>query len=310
MIPRIAARLLQFIPTFFMIGVVVFVLVRLLPGDPASVLAGARATPENVARLSAQMGFDQPIYIQLLRFFERLLQGDLGLSVSRRVPVMRLVGQRLPVTLALVGMSATIAVLLAVPLAFVAAMRRNRAADLLLRGAFQIGLSAPVFYIGLLLLGFLGARLHWFPVGGMGDGFWDNLYHLILPSLALALSLSAILMRNLRSAIIGVLSAEYVDFARAKGLSPWRVMTGHVLRNALISTVVLLGLNIGVLLGNTVIVETVFAVPGLGAEMVDAIFARDYPVVQGLTLVLAVMVSLVFLVTDLIEAWLDPRATR
>ena len=304
---QIVSRLLQMIPTLVLIGVVVFVLVRLLPGDPATVLLGDRATPEALARINAQMGFDQPMVIQFGRFLGRLVQGDLGLSVSRRIPVTRLVAQRLPVTLALVALSTAIAVLLAVPLAFVAALRRNRAADLVLRGAFQVGLSAPAFYIGLLLLGFLGARLGWFPVGGMGEGFWDNLYHLILPSVTLALSLAAVLMRNLRSAVIGVLGAEYIDFARAKGLSPWRIMTGHVLRNAMISTVVLLGLNIGVLLGNTVIVETVFAVPGIGAQMVDAIFARDYPVVQGLTLILAVMVSLVFLVTDLVEAWLDPR---
>ena len=304
---RIVGRLLQIIPTFVLIGVVVFVLVRLLPGDPASALLGDRATPESLARIRAQMGLDQSMLVQFWLFLGRLAQGDLGLSVSRRVPVTQLVAQRLPVTLALVGLSTVIALGLAVPLAFVAAARRNRPVDLILRGGFQVGLSAPVFYTGLLLLGFLGARLHWFPVGGMGEGFWDNLYHLALPSVALALSLSAVLMRNLRSAVIGVLSAEYVDFARAKGLSPWRIMSGHVLRNALISTVVLLGLNIGVLLGNTVIVETVFAVPGIGAQMVDAIFARDYPVVQGLTLVLAVMVSLVFLATDLIEGWLDPR---
>jgi peptide/nickel transport system permease protein len=304
---RIGGRLLQIIPTFVLIGVVVFVLVRLLPGDPAAALLGNRATPENMARLNAQMGFDRPVIVQFGFFLERLVQGDLGMSVSRRLPVTRLIADRLPITLALVGMASVIAVVLAVPLAFLAALRRNRATDIGLRAVFQIGLSAPVFYIGLLLLGFLGLRLRWFPVGGMGDGFWDDAYHMILPAITLALSLAAILMRNLRSAVIGVLSAEYVDFARAKGLSPWRVLTGHVLRNALISTVVLLGLNVGVLLGNTVIVETVFAIPGIGSQMVDAIFARDYPVVQGLTLVLAVMVSLVFLATDLIESWLDPR---
>ena len=307
MLARIASRLLQLIPTLILIGVVVFVLVRLLPGDPAAALLGNRATPESLARINAQMGFDRPVLVQFWLFLGRLLHGDLGVSVSRRIPVTRLIGQRLPVTLALVGLSTVMAVLMAVPLAFVAALRRNRGTDIALRAIFQVGLSSPVFYIGLILLGFLGVRLRWFPVGGMGDNVWDDLYHLVLPALTLALSLSAILMRNLRNAVIGVLSAEYVDFARAKGLSPWRVMTGHVLRNALISTIVLLGLNVGVLLGNTVIVESVFAVPGIGAQMVDAIFARDYPVVQGLTLTLAVMVSLVFLATDLVESWLDPR---
>ncbi len=308
MLARILGRLLQAIPTLVLIGVVVFVLVRLLPGDPASALLGSRATPENMARLNAQMGFDQPIAVQFGLFLARLAHGDLGLSVTRRIPVTRVILDRLPVTLALVGLSSAIALALAVPLAFLAALRRNRAADVALRGAFQVGLSTPTFYLGLLLLGFLGAQLHWFPVGGSGEGFWDELYHLILPAVTLALSLAAILMRSLRSAVIGVLESEYVDFARAKGLSPWRVMTGHVLRNALISTVALLGLNVGVLLGNTVIVESVFAVPGIGALVVEATFGRDYPVVQGVTLVLAVMVSLVFIATDLLESWLDPRA--
>ena len=308
MLARIASRLLQIVPTLVLIGVVIFVLVRLLPGDPASALLGDRATPENLARLNAQMGFDQPIYVQFGLFLGRLAHGDLGISVSRRIPVTRVILDRLPVTLALVGLSSVIALLLAVPLAFLAALRRNRATDVALRGAFQVGLSTPTFYLGLLLLGFLGARLRWFPVGGSGEGFWDELYHLILPALTLALSLAAILMRSLRSAVIGVLDSEFVDFARAKGLSPWRVMSGHVLRNAMISTVALLGLNIGTLLGNTVIVESVFAVPGIGALVVEATFGRDYPVVQGVTLVLAVMVSLVFLATDLLESWLDPRA--
>ena len=308
MLARILSRLLQAIPTLVLIGVVVFVLVRLLPGDPASALLGSRATPENMARLNAQMGFDQPITVQFGLFLVRLAHGDLGLSITRRIPVTRVIMDRLPVTLALVGLSSVIALALAVPLAFLAALRRNRPTDVALRGVFQVGLSTPTFYLGLLLLGFLGARLGWFPVGGSGEGFWDELYHLFLPALTLALSLAAILMRSLRSSVIGVLDSEYVDFARAKGLSPWRVMTGHVLRNALISTVALLGLNIGVLLGNTVIVESVFAVPGIGALVVEATFGRDYPVVQGVTLVLAIMVSLVFIATDLLESWLDPRA--
>ncbi len=308
MFARVASRLLQIIPTLVLIGIVMFVLVRLLPGDPASALLGDRATPENLARINAQMGFDQPVYVQFGLYLGRLAHGDLGTSVTRRIPVTRVILDRLPVTLALVGLSSVIALALAVPLAFLAALRRNRPTDVALRGVFQVGLSTPTFYLGLLLLGFLGAQLRWFPVGGSGEGFWDGLYHLLLPALTLALSLAAILMRSLRSAVIGVLDSEYVDFARAKGLSPWRVMTGHVLRNAMISTVALLGLNISTLLGNTVIVESVFAVPGIGALVVEATFGRDYPVVQGVTLVLAVMVSLVFLATDLLESWLDPRA--
>jgi len=310
MLARLPGRLLQMIPTFFLIGVVVFVLIRLLPGDPAAALLGVHATPEALARINAQLGFDRPIWVQFLLFAQRLLHGDLGISVSQRIPVTEVIAQRLPVTLCLVILAALIALILALPLAFIAALRQNRAADIALRGIFQVGLSTPVFYIGLLMLGFLGARLHLFPVGGIGHGIWGGLYHLFLPALTLGVGLAAILMRSLRSTVIGVLTAEYVEFARAKGIAPWRVLTGHVLRNSLITTVALFGLNIGTLLGNTVIVENVFAVPGIGGLLVDAIFGRDYPVVQGITLVLAVMVSIVFLLTDIAESWLDPRLNK
>lgn len=307
MLARLPGRLLQMIPTFILIGVVVFVLIRLLPGNPAAALLGIHATPEALARINAQLGFNRPIWVQFLLFVGRLLHGDLGISVSERIPVTEVIARRLPVTLALVVMAAAFALILALPLAFVAALRQNRASDVALRSVFQVGLSTPVFYIGLLMLGFLGAQLHWFPVGGIGSGFWSGLYHLILPALTLGVGLAAILMRSLRSTVIGVLRAEYVEFARAKGIAPWRVLTGHVLRNSLITTLALFGLNIGTLLGNTVIVENVFAVPGIGGLLVEAIFGRDYPVVQGVTLVLAVMVSIVFLLTDIAESWLDPR---
>ena len=307
MLARLPGRLLQMIPTFILIGVVVFVLIRLLPGNPAAALLGIHATPAALARIDAQLGFNRPLWVQFLLFLGRLAHGDLGISVSERIPVTAVIAQRLPVTLALVVMAALMALVLALPLAFLAAVRQNRATDIALRGIFQVGLSTPIFYIGLLMLGFLGAQLHWFPVGGIGSGFWGVLYHLFLPALTLGVGLAAILMRSLRSTVIGVLRAEYVEFARAKGISPWRVMTGHVLRNSLITTLALFGLNIGTLLGNTVIVENVFAVPGIGGLLVDSIFGRDYPVVQGVTLVLAVMVSIVFLLTDIAESWLDPR---
>ena len=213
-------------------------------------------------------------------------------------------------TLFLTGMAALIAVLMAVPLAFLAALWPGGATDSAIRGAFQVGLSMPVFYVGLVLLTFFGAQLHWFPVGGYGESFADHLYHLFLPALTLALSLSAVLMRNLRAAVIEVLGAEYVDFARAKGLKSRVVLTRHVLRNALISTVTLFGLPIGTLFGGAVITETVFAIPGIGRLMIDSIYGRDYPVIQGLTLVLAVLVSLIFLATDLVQAALDPRTSR
>jgi peptide/nickel transport system permease protein len=201
-------------------------------------------------------------------------------------------------------------VLLAVPLALLGAIRRDSLLDSGIRTGFQIGLSMPVFYIGIVLLTVFAAKLHWFPVGGFGDSFGTDLYHLFLPALTLALSLSAVLMRNLRNSIIEVLNADYVDFARAKGLRSRLVLGRHVLRNALIPTVALFGLNIGTLIGGAVVTETVFAIPGIGRLMIDSIYGRDYPVIQGLTLALALLVSLVFLMTDLAQAALDPRIAR
>jgi peptide/nickel transport system permease protein len=303
----ILRRLLQLIPTLIFIFVVTFVIVRLLPGDPTSAILGDRATDADVERINRNLGLDRSIPVQFLVFVERILQGDLGSSINLKAPVLDLILQRMPVTLLLTGMAALIALALAVPLAFIAALKRDRPADNLIRGAFQVGLSTPVFYLGLVLLTIFAAHLRWFPVGGFGETFVEHLYHLFLPALTLALSLAAVLMRNLRAAILEVIGAEYVTFARSKGLSPRLVLTRHVLQNALISTVALFGLSIGTLLGGAVITETVFAIPGVGRLMIESIYGRDYPVIQGLTLVLAVFVSLVFLVTDIVQAALDPR---
>lgn len=298
------------LPTILAILVVTFVLVRLLPGDPASAILGDRARDADVARINHDLGLDRPIPVQFLHFVGNVATGDLGNSITLKQPVARLIGQRLPVTLLLTAMAGVISLALAVPLAFAAALRRGGVADGIIRAVFQVGLSTPVFYLGLLLLLGFGAGLRWFPVGGYGDTFADHLFHLFLPALTLALSLSAVLMRNLRSALIGVVDAEYVDFARAKGLSTGVILLRHVLRNALISTLTLFGLQIGSLLGGAVITETVFAIPGAGRLMIDSIYGRDYPVVQGLVIVLAAVVSLTFLLTDILQASLDPRIAR
>ncbi|MDB5536917.1 MAG: transporter permease [Devosia sp.] len=310
LVPYIFRRVLQLIPTFAFIIIVVFVLVRLLPGDPASAILGDRAIDANVDRINHELGLDQPVFVQFLVFVKSIATGNLGNSIVLKIPVADLIAQRMPVTLMLTVMAAVIALILALPLAFLAALQRDKLADNAIRGVFQVGLSMPVFYLGIILLTVFGAKLGWFPVGGYGEGFLDHVHHLILPALTLALSLAAILMRNLRAAIIGVVGAEYVDFARAKGLRPRLIMIRHVLRNALISTVTLFGLSIGTLLGGAVITETVFAIPGAGRLMIDSIYGRDYPVVQGMTLALAVCVSLTFLLTDIVQAWLDPRVAR
>lgn len=298
------------IPTVVFILIVTFVLVRLLPGDPASAMLGDRALDADVERINQSLGLDRPIPVQFVYFVERVFTGDLGNSITLKLPVMTLILQRLPVTLMLTAMAALIALLLSVPLAFLAALKREQMPDTVIRGAFQVGLSMPVFYVGIVLLTVFAAQLKLFPVGGYGDTFSEKLYHLFLPALTLAVSFAAVLMRNLRAAIIGVLNAEYVDFARAKGLRSRIILLRHVLRNALISTVTLFGLQVGTLLGGAVITETVFAVPGAGRLMIDSIYGRDYPVLQGLTIALAVLVSLTFLLTDIVQAWLDPRIAQ
>jgi peptide/nickel transport system permease protein len=295
------------IPTFFLVMIIIFLLVRLLPGDPAIAMAGDRASDADIQAIRERLGLTEPMLVQFWLFLTNTVQGDLGRSILMRTDVIDVIADRLPITVFLTVYSVALSLLIAGPLAFVAALNRGRWPDAVIRTVFQIGLSMPVFYIGLVLLTFLAAQLRLFPVGGYGDTFGDRLYHLFLPSITVALYTSAIIMRNLRSAIIEVLDAEYVQFARAKGLPPRLILGRHVLRNALISTVTLLGLSIGNLMSGTLVTETVFAVPGMGRLMLEAIFARDYPLIQGLTLTFAVLVSFVFLMTDLFQSRLDPR---
>jgi peptide/nickel transport system permease protein len=298
---------MQIAATALVVAVLVFSLMRMLPGDAALMLLGERASDEGIARLREQLGANQPVLAQFWGFLLHLVTLRFGESITLRVPVSSLIIERLPVTLLLTGMAAVLALLIAVPLAFWSAVRRGGWADMAIRIYAQVSVSMPVFYIGLVLLITLAAGLRWFPVGGIGGSFLQNLYYLFLPALTLAFSLSAILLRNLRQSLIEVLDAEYVGFATAKGLPRGLVLRRHVLRNAWVSTVTLLGLHIGSLVGGAVITESVFAIPGVGRLMIDSIFSRDYAVVQGLTVVLAVLVSVVFLVLDVVQAALDPR---
>lgn len=300
-------RILQMIPTLLVIMILVFGMVRLLPGDPAVAILGDRVTDQAVARVHKELGLDKPLPVQFWYFLERVARGDLGSSINLKVPVTQLIANRMPVTLFLTLYAGVLAAVLSVPAAVLSALRRGTWVDNLIRAIFQVGLSLPVFYLSLQLLGLFGARLHWFPVGGIGPTLQSDIYYLFLPALSLGFYLAAILMRNLRSSILEVVDADYVDFARAKGIRPRLVLLKHILRNALISTVTLFGLSVGQLMGGAVITETVFAIPGVGRLMVTAIFGRDYAVVQGLTLAFAVVIMLVFLLTDLAYSVLDPR---
>ncbi|SMP25095.1 ABC transporter permease [Shimia sagamensis] len=300
-------RLALMIPTFVLVMIIIFLLVRLLPGDPAIAIAGDKASDADLAAIREKLGLNDPLLVQFWLFFTNTLQGDLGRSIMMRTSVSDVIIDRLPTTGFLALFAVSLSLLIAGPLAFVAALNRGKWPDTVIRTVFQVGLSMPVFYIGLILLTFLAAKLRWFPVGGSGDGFWGQMHYLFLPAMTVALYTSAIIMRNLRAAIIEVLDAEYVQFARAKGLPNRLILGRHVLRNALISTITLLGLSIGNLMSGTLVTETVFAVPGLGRLMLEAIFARDYPLIQGLTLTFAILVSIVFLLTDLFQSLLDPR---
>jgi peptide/nickel transport system permease protein len=303
-------RLAQVAGTAFLVAVLVFFLMHLLPGDPALAMLGDRATPASLASLRHEMGYDRSLATQFAIYIDHLLTLDLGESVTMRVPVVSLIAARLPITLMLTLMAALFAIAIALPLAFLAALREGGTIDLFVRLFSQLGLSMPTFYVGLVLLIGLAAGLHWFPVGGIGNGPIDDIRYMILPALTLAIGLAAILMRNLRAGLIEALAAEYVSFATAKGLPRALVLGRHVLRNALVSTVTLLGLQIGSLVGGAVITESVFAIPGIGRLMIDSIFARDYAVVQGLTVVIAVFVSVVFMAVDAVQLLLDPRAAE
>jgi peptide/nickel transport system permease protein len=297
------------IPVLFGIVLVVFLMVRLIPGDPARIMLGTHATEEKLAELRAALGLDQPIWQQFALFLGNVVQGDLGTSLVYRRAVMEVIAERLPPTLFLVTYAAILSLLITVPLALVAALRQNRPADHAVRVGATLTLSMPSFWLGLNLLIIFAVRLRWFPVAGYGDDFLDRVWHLFLPALTITLALAPMLIRSLRSSLIDVLRAPYVEFARAKGIQENRVLRRHVLRNAMISTVTILALNVGWLLGGSVVIETVFTIPGLGQLMVNSIYARDYPVVQGVTLVFGFIVIMITLLTDVVYSILDPRVS-
>ncbi|MDQ2653647.1 MAG: ABC transporter permease [Chloroflexota bacterium] len=302
-------RFVQLIPVLLGISLITFFMIHLIPGDPARNMLGPRATPERVAELRQSLGLDEPLWSQYRRFLIGAVRGDLGTSLYYRQAVAPLVLERLPATVFLIVYSAVIALIVAIPLGIVAALRRNTWIDQAIRTLSLITLAMPAFWLGVLFILYFGLYRGWFPVGGYGESFRDHLHHLFLPSLTIALALAPILIRSLRSSMVGNLRAQYTTTARAKGLTDARVVTGHVLRPSLISTVTVLGVNLGFLIGSTVIIETVFAIPGLGFLMVSSIQARDYPVIQAVTLVMAVLVVTVNLLTDMAYVILDPRVS-
>ena len=303
----ILGRLIQLIPVLMGITLIAFLLLRVLPGDPATLILGQRGTAEDIARLTKQLGLDRPLWQQYLAFLGDMLQGGFGRSIAYRTAVGPLILERLWATLELVGFSTLLAVAMAVPLATVSALRKGRPADLVIKVLFVMLMSMPAFWLGILLVLLFGLVLHLFPVSGYGTGFFDRLHHLFLPAFVIAVGTAALTIRSLRSSMIEVMKADYVDTARAKGLRGRTVLFRHILRNSLISTISVLGVHTSWVIGGTVVVESVFAVPGLGYLLVSSISARDYPLVQGLTVTFAVLVVVINLLTDIGYAIADPR---
>ncbi len=303
----IGRRLVSLVPVLIGISIISFLLVQLSPGDPIRLLLGPRATDEAVAAVRLAHGFDEPFWRQYLIYLGNVLEGDLGRSIRYRVPVSELILQFLPRTLFLIAYVMVITLPLTIVLAVVAARAQGRFADHAVKLFAVLGMSVPVFWLAVLLARYFGAELGWFPVSGWGEGFTGHLHHLFLPAISTSLWLVPLLVRNLRGALIEQMESDYVTACRARGLPEGEIFRRHVLRNSVLPTLHLLGVMIAFLVGGSVVVEIVYAVPGLGALMVGSVIGRDYYVVQGLTLAYAVGTVLVTLTVDLVTAVIDPR---
>jgi peptide/nickel transport system permease protein len=296
--------------TLFFVSVLVFVVIRVLPGDPALIILGTEGSPEAAARLRQAMGLDRPLLVQYLEWIGRAVRGDLGRSIQYDVSVTSLILSRLAVTLPLTLMAAGLMVVTAVPIGVFAATRHRRWGDYVAMILSQIGVAVPGFWAGLLLILLFSVRLGWVQSGGFdgwGQGIGAGLRSLLLPAIALGLFQFAVLARTTRSAVLEVLREEYVKTARAKGVAERVVLFRHALRNALIPVVTVAGIQLGQLMAGSIVLESVFYLPGLGRLALGAITARDLPVVQGVVLFVASLIVLINVAVDLLYGVLDPR---
>ena len=303
-------RVIGVIPTLIGISVLVFGVTYLIPGDPALIMAGSEATPEVVANLRQQWGLDQPVYIRYLSWLGNIARGNLGDSYFSRQTVLQLVGNALPVTVELAILSLLVAVLIAIPTGIVSAVKAGSWFDVAAAALGFIGLSIPSFWLGIMLIYVFAVYLQLLPAGGftpLSAGVWPNLQSMILPSIALGTFASTQLMRYLRASLLDVLHADYVRTSRAKGLRERSVLLRHAVRNALIPFTTVLGVQMGYLLGGTVIAESVFALPGIGRLVLSAVLNRDYQVATGIIFLIATAFVLINLLVDMIYPFLDPR---
>jgi peptide/nickel transport system permease protein len=307
MVPR---RLGHLVLILFGITLVTFLLLRLIPGDPAVAILGNRYTPAAAAAVNHTLGLDRPVWSQYWLFLTHLFQGNLGFSFFYNEPASTVIAQHLQPTLFLVVYSAVLAAVISLPIGFVSGLRRGGVLDQSARIFFTLSFAMPGFWLGIILILLFSVRVHWFPISGYGAGIGGHLYYLFLPALTIALGFSTVLVRSLRTATITTLQAEFIDTARMKGIRWSRVLRRHVFRNAVLAVVAVYGVNLAYLISGTVLVENVFSLPGLGTLLVNSVSSRDYPVVQGVTLLFALLIVLINLLADVTQAALDPRVAQ
>jgi peptide/nickel transport system permease protein len=303
-------RLVQSVPTLALVSVVIFGLMHLAPGDPVALILGADAPPQASEALRVRLGLDRPLPLQFVVWIGHVLVGDLGTSIRTNEPVSKMIADRFAATSTLAGMALLVSLAVAVPVGVLSAARRNTLSDYLLLSGTILGLAIPNFVLALILILTVAVRLRLLPISGYAD-FWsdplDAWRFYVLPVLALAAARAAVLARMIRSTMLDVLHKEYVRTARAKGLPPSAVLLGHALRNSLMPLVTVLAINFGYLLGGSVVIEQIFGIPGLGTLLITAVLARDFPVIQGVTLVIAGVFLFTSLLADVLYTFIDPR---
>jgi peptide/nickel transport system permease protein len=303
-------RLLATIPVMLIVALVVFLLLHLTPGDPAAIIAGDYARPEDIERIRKNLGLDRPLYVQFFSWLGRVLSGDLGVSIFSDLPVSKLIGQRLEPTIALSISTIIFAVLVAIPLGTIAAYKAGTLVDRAVMAFAVLGFSVPVFVIGYVLMYFFSLKLGWFPVQGykpIGEGFWPFLRSITLPTLALGIVYVALIARITRASVLEILTEDYIRTAKAKGLDDANLLVRHALRNAAVPIVTIIGIGVALLIGGVVVTESVFNIPGLGRLTIDAVLRRDYPIIQGVILVFSGIYVFVNLFIDILYTFLDPR---
>jgi peptide/nickel transport system permease protein len=303
----ILRRLVQMVPVLFGITVVIFFMVHLIPGNPAAVMLGDRATDQMITDANHRLGLDKPLVVQYGYFMRNLAELNLGQSIRYSVPVSSLLWPRLKVSMSVAVMTIFLTTVISLPLGILSALKKDSFLDNVVRSSLMVTMVMPSFWVGIMLIILFAINLHLFPVAGWGHTLPQHIWHIFLPGLTIALGVAPILIRTLRNSILESLRTDYIKTARAKGLQESTVIVGHVLRNALMPAVTLLGITMAGLMGGTVIMEKVFALPGLGALLIDSVSSRDYPVVQSATLLFALLVILVNLITDIIYSFIDPR---